>query len=635
MGDYSRNTFELTNVMHQVLGGETVSDARQYVGVRLQQAVPLLESDWNEIDDIRRLDSQINLRHYFGDGIPSDNFGFKIGAVTDDNDFTINLGMALVSGMLVLHEHIDLTYLEQATIFDITVDSLLAPVVGSREDLVYLDVWHEEIASSGENRIDDRLVNPAIGVETCLRIERRWLVRVATGVTDLSDIVEEADHAYMALAKLQRVSGNERITADQIIDLRRIDINVAKYLKIPMSVERDGDIVDSERFAILLDSLRKILLERLSDDKLFLTGIAEHNRNMMHFSLQQIIQACNSGALQARTKNLTNTDGIQVLLTLVTEQKNFLNSLITHGMGGVAMDSFIDDYSTPRLDDVETAVNDEDLLEAYKAQQVLNSWLSADVGALPEGGVTLEFLAVDPAEPLVAGTTYTVFVEVTSGVTASDSTSEVFDVTATLSSDLWQLLSSSVEITLDNVGGAATTGTVSFDVIPNAANLISDLTVVATVQRNPTITTSQLPLELAIGTEPLTGGVLQYAGPPLNASNRIELSAASLTSGFGTSIGFALNNNTNVNHEYFVEWFITLSVGDETNWTPITGAIGTNSINVNSNVTSGLPLNISAPTGADVVGNIGTLHVTLIGQDGVNPLPVDDQEILTIDFEAV
>lgn len=635
MGDYSRDTFSLTNVMHQLVTGNAITDPRHYVGVRLQQSVPVLDADWNELEDIRRFDAQINLQHFFGDGIPSDNRGFQIGSMTTGNDFTINTGIAMVSGMLVFNEIIDLTYLGQDAAFGVTMDLLEPPPVVTREDLVYLDVWHEESGPTGITRVDERLTNSNIGIETARRVERRWLVRVAPGVADISGIPAVQDHNYMALARIQREAGQQLITATQIFDLRRTDINVAKYLKIPLFVERGADFVDSARFADALEALRTIFLTRMEDEQLFLTGVSSHQQNVVYFAVQHITQVCDTGVLQARTNNLTNTDALAVLATVVTAQQDFLATLVNFGMGGGVQDSFVNDYTTPRLNDMNAALANNDLLGAYQAQQLINTWLAADVNALPEGSVTLQFLSIAPAEPLVAGTTYRVFVEISSGVT-SEQSNEDFGVTAALSSALWLVNPSSIEITLDNFSGASPSGVVAFDVIPNAANLQADLTVVATVVRNPTIFTAQLPLALEIGTEPLTGGVLQYAGPPPNPAGRIELSAADLTGGFGTSLGFAFNNNTAASHQYFVEWFITLSGGaDETGWSPITGAETSNSLVVSANSTSGMPLNIMGPNAIDVTGFEGTLHVTLIGRDASNPLPVGEQETLDVDFVAV
>jgi|LGOV01.1.fsa_nt_gb hypothetical protein len=638
MADYSRDTYKLTNVMHQMLTGETVTNPRHYVGVRLQQGVPILDADWNELEDIRRIDTQINLRHYFGDGIPSGNSGFQVGPVTIENDFSINGGMALVSGKMVFNEERDLTYLEQETKLGVTVDTLTPPPSGERNDLVYLDVWEEDLGASGGDRADERLANPAIGLETCRRIERRWVVRLEVGAADISAVTNENGHVYMALARITRCAGQQRIFSTDIYDLRRIDINVAKYLKIPVYVERGGTSVDSDKLAVLLESLRNIFITRLESERLYINLVTDLAKTMVHFSVQHLIQICGTGTLQAQTNNLTNTDALQVLTLLVQAQQEFLNTLTTYGMGGAAMTDFIGDYQNyltggSGIDGVQSFLDDDDLIGAYLEQQELNAWLSADVGTLPEGSVNLQFVDIDPKEDLVGGTTYTVYVKIVSGVT-SDQDDEIFDVTASLTSDLWQLSPTSREITLDNVTGPANTGVVKFDVTPSSANLTCDLLVVATSRRNPTIKTPQPALELEIGETPLTGGVLQYAGPPLNTQGRMELSAADLTSGFGTSVGFAFNNNDSITHEYFVDWFIALSIGDETGWSPLSGSTASNSVSVSAGDTGGLALNISGPAGGSVVGNIGTLTVTLIQID-TDVLTEEQQEVVTVEFEAV
>ncbi|MFC0541517.1 DUF6519 domain-containing protein [Kutzneria chonburiensis] len=65
MGDFSRSTFD--RVKH-------------YVGVRLQQGVPLVDADWNELEDIRRFEVQAFLKWFVGDGVPAGNDGFRITA---------------------------------------------------------------------------------------------------------------------------------------------------------------------------------------------------------------------------------------------------------------------------------------------------------------------------------------------------------------------------------------------------------------------------------------------------------------------------------------------------------------------------------------------------------------------------
>ena len=626
MADISRDTFRLTNVMHELLTGEAVSDPRHYVGVRLQQGVPLLDADWNEKDDIHRQQNRIHLKQFLGDGIPSDSNGFHIGPVTEGNDFAIADGMAMVDGMLVVNHHSGLTYLGQAAALGVTVDPIAPPASGTREDLVYLDVWEEEVDPTGVPNPDDRLINPRIGVETCVRLERRWRVSVAEGPIELSEVPQEPGHSYLSLARLRRTGGADLVSASSIFDLRRIDMNVAKYLKIPLYVERAGAIVDSDRLAQLLDILRTTYLARLAASRLFIEYASPPSAAIVQFAVEHILQICSTGGLQARTFNLTTENAVEVLSTLIAAQQGYLDVLPEHGTAGAPQDAFVSEYQT-RLDAVSSARDTGDLLDTYRAQQDLNAWLAADVGTAPEGSVSLQFVAVDPAEPLVAGSTYRFFVEITSGVT-SDQTSEVFDVTASLSSALWQITPETTEVTLGNVGEPDNVQTLEFEVIPNAANAVSDLNVVAQARRNTTVQSSQLPLALEIGVQPLTGNVLLYAGPPLNPQGRLELSAASLTSGFGTSVGFALSNSGSSSQEYTVEWFITLTDGDETNWTPLSASPASTPFTVAADSTQGIALNITAPTGGTVTGNEGTLHASLL-IGGV------EQETLDIDFVAV
>ncbi|MEU0793480.1 DUF6519 domain-containing protein [Amycolatopsis sp. NPDC005961] len=76
MGDFSRSTFD--RVKH-------------YVGVRLQQGVPLVDADWNELEDIRRFEVQAFLKWFVGDGVPAGNDGFRIAAAAGGGVATIRL----------------------------------------------------------------------------------------------------------------------------------------------------------------------------------------------------------------------------------------------------------------------------------------------------------------------------------------------------------------------------------------------------------------------------------------------------------------------------------------------------------------------------------------------------------------
>ena len=70
-GNYSRNTFDK----------DTFNKLKNYVSVRLQQGVPLVDADWNEKDDIRRFEIEAFLKWFVGDGVPKGNDGFRIEPV--------------------------------------------------------------------------------------------------------------------------------------------------------------------------------------------------------------------------------------------------------------------------------------------------------------------------------------------------------------------------------------------------------------------------------------------------------------------------------------------------------------------------------------------------------------------------
>lgn len=67
MGNFSRDTFDAL---------------KHYVGVRLQQGVPLVDADWNEKEDIRKFEIQAFLKWFVGNGVPDGNEGFRIRAVS-------------------------------------------------------------------------------------------------------------------------------------------------------------------------------------------------------------------------------------------------------------------------------------------------------------------------------------------------------------------------------------------------------------------------------------------------------------------------------------------------------------------------------------------------------------------------
>jgi len=81
--------------------------AKMYDGVVLQQGVPIPDSDWNELDDIRRIMSILEGIYFWGENLlfapvgAGSLPGFYPLGTGATNDFTLSAGVALVGGVLV------------------------------------------------------------------------------------------------------------------------------------------------------------------------------------------------------------------------------------------------------------------------------------------------------------------------------------------------------------------------------------------------------------------------------------------------------------------------------------------------------------------------------------------------------
>lgn len=237
MGDFSRDTFD---------------KLKHYVGVRLQQGVPIVDADWNEQNDIRKYEFQSFLKWFIGNGTPAGNDGFRITSTAspDDppdqegtNDFIIKggdgapdgAGRFLVEGWEVINES-DLLYTQQPLFNNAALAAkwgvapllpLTESMTGFRRDTVYLDIWEREVDANE----DSALINPAIGVETCVRFKREWVVRVAEGMTTLPS--PPPGHVFYHLADLLRGSGAaNRIQPWDLTDRRqRLGLNLGLVLE--------------------------------------------------------------------------------------------------------------------------------------------------------------------------------------------------------------------------------------------------------------------------------------------------------------------------------------------------------------------------------------------------------------------
>jgi hypothetical protein len=214
-----------------------------HVNVRLQQGVPMVDADWNTLDDIRKFELRAFLKWYVGDGMPDGNDGFKItGGLS--NDFTIRAGVQGPPGSLPNQEtalrqvgryivdgldvilRTDLAFTAQllhqnqpgsAALGAKLGVPVIAPLTTPTSDhrvIVELDVWERLLTPDEE----PALVHPGLGVETCARIRREWVVRA---YPESSPGPHLADHSYATLALINRFTGQATMVDGQIVDRRQ------------------------------------------------------------------------------------------------------------------------------------------------------------------------------------------------------------------------------------------------------------------------------------------------------------------------------------------------------------------------------------------------------------------------------
>jgi len=227
----------------------TESVGKHYVGVRMQQAVPVLDADWNLLEDLRRQEFELLGTSFIGSGVPTGSDGFHIFAVAQPNDFGIRAGLCIAGGKLTQNPA-DTTYATQPNFGNPAIVPPLTPLTTPAADksfIVYLDVFEHEV----DSQADPALVDPRIGLETAIRLKRDFVVRVARVPEDLPGLdTPPAGHVFLRLAQLNRKAANANITADMIQDLRDTQLSILRKIDV-----RDNTglvLVDNARFKLML-----------------------------------------------------------------------------------------------------------------------------------------------------------------------------------------------------------------------------------------------------------------------------------------------------------------------------------------------------------------------------------------------
>lgn len=192
-------------------GRDTFDPQKQFIGIRLQQGVPLLDRDWNELEDIRRHYEEMLRRHYVGEGVP-DLAGFRIFApeFPAPGDFVIGAGRCMANGFDLWNPR-DLLYSEQPGI---------EPLPAAAEEEV-LKVYVEPAVVRIDAGDDPDLQNAQdVNLETCVRDRLTWTAGVAR-------VPAQPPAGAYVLAQIRRPAGSDRITGEMITDLRRTELNLA------------------------------------------------------------------------------------------------------------------------------------------------------------------------------------------------------------------------------------------------------------------------------------------------------------------------------------------------------------------------------------------------------------------------
>jgi hypothetical protein len=194
-------------------GVDTFDATKRYYGIRLQQGVPLLDRDWNELEDIRRY-AEFSLRgNYIGDGAPdTTSFAIQPPPFAADNDILIGAGRCSVGGYDVWNEQ-DLLFSEQGA-------QQPLPAAEASDDVLL--IWLSPQITRVTSADDPALANAQdINVETCVRDRLEWTV----GATREPDVPPAG---AFVLAEIHRPAGTIQISAAMIVDRRRTQLSLAR-----------------------------------------------------------------------------------------------------------------------------------------------------------------------------------------------------------------------------------------------------------------------------------------------------------------------------------------------------------------------------------------------------------------------
>jgi hypothetical protein len=641
MGNFSRDTFSLTNAVHRLVTGAPVANPRHYVGVRVQQGVPVLDADLNELDEVRRREHEITLRELIGDGIPGQGDGFAIGPIEQPNDFIILPGLAVVGGWQVINLE-PRRYSQQPRFFDADNNFLgtdLTPPGAERIDLVYLDAWEEEVRGTGAGA-DPRLVNVNVGIETAVRIERRWTVRVAENALTLADAgAPPAGHKFFPLARLYRAAV-PAINPAMIEDRRRLGLTLAQALRAPMYVRRGSQVVDPPRFIQMLRGLREALAGWQQMGIFPVTLNTPEEEAIYANALNRVFYLATASEVASIAGSLDNAAGLAVLEELVNAQAALIEVLRELSTGDTedvelidTLESYLEGGNPSGIAGVRPAIERDDLLGAVRGQEALTTWLGLGTGQIPQGTVTSMLTALPPGT-ITAGVPLVVTYTITSNLGVPADSAEIFDLLPDTTDAQWEMEATATQVSLMPNASAP----VQVTITPSAELSPGDFTdvrLVAQARRRPSIASDQPATRLTIGAAAPAPSFFAYQGPVPLQGGELVLTPGEIQNvtfeAFFRVVNTAAPQDQRFRTEHHLVWPGTLPANvNPAQWLPATPQTNPGFDVTGENLD--IPFSLRAPSLNTVTEDVTfTLHIviTLIGQGGV---PVADGKSNTVDL---
>ena len=184
------------------ISDSTFRSEKNYVAVRMQQGVPLVDADWNEMNDIIRHEIYDGLKQIFPNGDFVSGDSLRVSYDETNERIEVEPGSVIIRGFPI--------HLREKISYDQRLRD-------SYRYLVYLDIWEREVDSDD----DADLSNPEIGIETCVRLKRQIDIKVKDQRHGRPYLPPEPqDHIYVELARLRKRSFHSRETTVEVEDVR-------------------------------------------------------------------------------------------------------------------------------------------------------------------------------------------------------------------------------------------------------------------------------------------------------------------------------------------------------------------------------------------------------------------------------